>query len=381
MRHIVVEAGIRTVAKAVSSALGVTSHASLELLALGAVYLRPHCDEEARPRRIFTDCECVEGDYIRVHPSPRRYTHILSSIVDARSMVLFENDHYLVVDKPAGIPSVPPVDNYYECLPEFLKARGLVASSNDSLYVLHRLDIDTSGVLVMAKSNDAASHWGRLQQQKPKRAKKSNRAQGKVEGEQERESIFEHPFQLLTKEYTMIVASCLPITPLANGQLLQHYQKRSSTSPKIFLLDKQDANDLECLSKVVYASPSKCLSKRTWLAQDFGKSAWLTSWLDALSDEQEVSLQEVTLQLLSGRTHQARGQIKALGAGFHIAGDSNYIGITSPTQLDMYRSSPYLALYSSKITFDDLHKNRVVVTKDKEAAFFAPLTKFLLTSS
>ncbi|MCB4755941.1 MAG: RluA family pseudouridine synthase [Elusimicrobia bacterium] len=61
--------------------------------------------------------------------------------------VLFENDDLLVVDKPAGLASIPERDRQKDSVLTLLSAK-----APQKLYVVHRLDKDASGVLVFTKN-------------------------------------------------------------------------------------------------------------------------------------------------------------------------------------------------------------------------------------
>lgn len=65
--------------------------------------------------------------------------------------VLFEDSQIIVVNKPSGLLSVP--DRYS---PELPHVASLLTRSRDNVLVVHRLDKDTSGLMVLAK--DAKSH-------------------------------------------------------------------------------------------------------------------------------------------------------------------------------------------------------------------------------
>lgn len=67
--------------------------------------------------------------------------------------VVFEDDWYIVVNKPSGMLSVPGKINAESLVDHLLRQRPDLASA--SLMVVHRLDMDTSGLLVIAKSLDA----------------------------------------------------------------------------------------------------------------------------------------------------------------------------------------------------------------------------------
>lgn len=64
--------------------------------------------------------------------------------------VLHETDTVLFVDKPAGLLSVPGrLDEHKDCLLTRLEAL------NSDIRLIHRLDMDTSGVMVFAKTDQA----------------------------------------------------------------------------------------------------------------------------------------------------------------------------------------------------------------------------------
>ena len=70
--------------------------------------------------------------------------------------VIYEDRDIIVVNKPAGILSVPQKgiikENMFDVVKEYLKRKH---KSDSYLYPLHRLDAETSGILVFAKSNAA----------------------------------------------------------------------------------------------------------------------------------------------------------------------------------------------------------------------------------
>ncbi len=63
--------------------------------------------------------------------------------------IIYEDEVLVAVDKPSGMPSVPGLDGRESAF-EILKR------SVGELFVVHRLDMDTSGVLVFAKTASAA---------------------------------------------------------------------------------------------------------------------------------------------------------------------------------------------------------------------------------
>ncbi|MDD5370258.1 MAG: RluA family pseudouridine synthase [Anaerolineaceae bacterium] len=67
--------------------------------------------------------------------------------MDAPTIVIWEDDALLVVDKPAGLLSIP--DGYDHNQPHLVK---VLEPSYGSLWVVHRLDRETSGVMILARS-------------------------------------------------------------------------------------------------------------------------------------------------------------------------------------------------------------------------------------
>lgn len=65
--------------------------------------------------------------------------------------ILFEDEHLIVINKPAGLPVHPSARYYRNTVVKMLEARYL----SEHLVLGHRLDRDTSGVLVLARTFEA----------------------------------------------------------------------------------------------------------------------------------------------------------------------------------------------------------------------------------
>jgi len=84
----------------------------------------------------------------------------------ARFDIIYQDDEILVVDKPAGLLTVPHPEQQLPNLLELLEKALNLPAKRKKLWVVHRLDRDTSGVLVFAKNSyscealckDFASH-------------------------------------------------------------------------------------------------------------------------------------------------------------------------------------------------------------------------------
>src|SRR5271154_1656195 len=82
-------------------------------------------------------------------------------------LIVFEDDHLLVADKPAGWNTHSPSPFANEGLYEWLKHR---EPRWRNLAILHRLDKETSGLIVFGKTNEA--NRGLAQQFEKKRVTK-----------------------------------------------------------------------------------------------------------------------------------------------------------------------------------------------------------------
>jgi 23S rRNA-/tRNA-specific pseudouridylate synthase len=211
-----------------------------ELIPLGAVYVNT--------RRALHDREISAGDLVKVFPSPKRYP--MEALREPVS-VLFENEDFMVVDKPAPLPVHAVSSNAVENLLVFLERK-----RGEKLYVTSRLDVDTTGLLLLAKSCESQTAINALFHA------------GKVE-----------------KIYRCVTEAAPPLG------LITHYQSTRKGVKKLFLRERMAAADKECRLVVKSADPTP----KRFLC---------------------------TIQLLSGRTHQIRGQLALLGCP--ILGDELY---------------------------------------------------------
>jgi len=75
--------------------------------------------------------------------------------------IAWEDEHLLVVDKPAGVVVHPAPGHSSGTLAESLRAAGATGGEAWRPGIVHRLDRDTSGLMVVARSEEA---YGRLQE-------------------------------------------------------------------------------------------------------------------------------------------------------------------------------------------------------------------------
>lgn len=129
----------------VAERLGITRADAQRAIAAGHVLV------DGRPREKsfrLTGVESVEADL----PSPEDLEP------DARPLdVRYEDDHLLVVSKPAGVPTHPTASRRTGTLVNMLLARGTPLSSAggpERPGIVHRLDAGTSGLMVVAKDDE-----------------------------------------------------------------------------------------------------------------------------------------------------------------------------------------------------------------------------------
>lgn len=116
-------------------ALNLNENEISKLLKLGAVYINNE--------RQLNDTLIPENKLFRVHTKPRRY----NCNSNWSGLIIYENEDFVMINKPSGIPSHPSVDNVIEN-----SLTQLSLSRNIPLLITHRLDTLTSGLIVYAKN-------------------------------------------------------------------------------------------------------------------------------------------------------------------------------------------------------------------------------------
>jgi 23S rRNA pseudouridine1911/1915/1917 synthase len=108
---------------------------------------RVRVDGELRPKRHVVKA----GELVRVdHSGPARNRVQVS---DAPFAVAYEDEHLIVVDKPAGVVVHPARGHRTGTLAQALAGRGAGGDEPWRAGIVHRLDRDTSGLLLVAKSD------------------------------------------------------------------------------------------------------------------------------------------------------------------------------------------------------------------------------------
>jgi 23S rRNA pseudouridine1911/1915/1917 synthase len=113
----------------------------------------------ARGRKVRSAYRVLLGDDIRVHVPPSAPSELVPENIPLR--VVYEDDDLLVIDKPAGLVVHPAAGNVTGTLVHALlyhQAQLAPGTGPCRPGIVHRLDKDTSGLLVVAKTE--AAHLG-----------------------------------------------------------------------------------------------------------------------------------------------------------------------------------------------------------------------------
>ncbi|HAG92220.1 MAG TPA: hypothetical protein DCL41_10120 [Bdellovibrionales bacterium] len=219
----------------------------LELVPFGAVYVDG--------QRILEDIKVSPNSLIKVHLVPKRYPLNQCSF---KPEIVFENEDFVVADKPSPFPIHPTADNFAENLLKFLEKE-----RKSKLYITSRLDAGTEGLAVFAKNKESQTALNQMMSFK-------------------KATVEDH---ISVKKIYRVFSYAKP--PL--GRIV-HFQT-SSSSRKIFSGARISDQDKICILEVL----------KTHKMGPF-------------------YLSEV--QLITGRTHQIRGQFAQIGCA--IVGDTLY---------------------------------------------------------
>lgn len=223
--------------KQIEQSLGISATGLKSLLELGAIY-KDHQRLENWETLLTPQ---PAGTYLRLHSRPRRF----QVPPDLSSRVIFANSDFLVLDKPAGVPCHPTVDNKIENLVVACQQK-----FNTPLFVTHRLDVGTQGLLVFAKNKLFQAEFNQLL----------------------KKSLVQKTYLAEVENISALKQKILP------GQILRHWMEPSPRAPKQ-------------LSSTAQVGWAECLL----LLKEF------------------ISESQIELKLLTGRTHQIRAQLGYIG--------------------------------------------------------------------
>ena len=234
--------------------------------------------------------------------------------------IIFEDDHIIVVYKPAGIATqtarlgqqdmVSELKNYLAKKPEH--------KSNDVPYlgVVHRLDQPVSGILVFARTKQAAAELSRQ---------------------------------------------------VTNGQMQKYYYAVIYGAPAKELdrledyLYKDGKTNQSQIVKADFPNAKKAVL-------DYRLIKTLMAYGESLSESHEISLMEI--ELITGRHHQIRVQMSH--AGMSLLGDSKY-GNCQSKDLSQQIGCRGVALCAYKLEFiHPVTREKVTFEKKPDSEIFLP---------
>ncbi len=103
-------------------------------------------DGRVRPKRHLVQ----PGQRVEIGDAPQPQA---AEVTDAPFTIVYEDEHLLVVDKPAGVVVHPARGHRTGTLAQALEGRAAGGDEPGRAGIVHRLDRDTSGLLVVARSD------------------------------------------------------------------------------------------------------------------------------------------------------------------------------------------------------------------------------------
>ncbi|MDT0190262.1 RluA family pseudouridine synthase [Rothia terrae] len=121
-------------------------------------------ERAGKPVKSTKSAKVAEGDTVVVDaPAPRDITDVQPEYVDGFSIV-YQDDDIVVVDKPAGVAAHPSQGWHGPTVVGVLLGAGITVSTSGAAErqgIVHRLDVGTSGLMVVAKNENSYSELKR----------------------------------------------------------------------------------------------------------------------------------------------------------------------------------------------------------------------------
>ena len=325
------------------------------LLELGAVWFLEESaprdlSQTQKPQRLSLDNATrtlQETDYLRIHHSPRRFPEVYNYNwtgwhSEPDGLVVARGDGFWIIDKPANIPVHPTVDNSLENVAEQIRN---TLQSDAYVTTPQRLDQNTSGLFVVARSKVFAAYFAKLLRTKTDDLLNADKKENSVKTIQKGYKCL---LCLIPNEGSSM-ADCYQ--QLKSYDILQHYLEPSIRAPKHFARTPLNESWAESLLRVTHVGePFPLIGSDA--AQQLRSSLWDS---DLALPTNCVGVVEVHVELLTGRTHQIRGQFCA--EGYPLVGDAQYGGAIPMDRGDVvdqyYTHSERLALRCSYLKFLD----------------------------
>jgi len=346
-----------------------------ELIDLGSIwYLNAKTREsipDTKPQRIFSselgEIILNDQDYLRVHTNPRRFYdvhkyHWTKSFYNntdntsKRGIVIDDQSKekgYWIIYKPPNISVHPTVDNYSENVAEQIRKQLILDNNNNKekpyVATVQRLDQNTSGLFVVARSKLFAAYFSKLLRSKTELLLLDDNRRNMLSDKNNNNSI--------KKGYKCLV--CLVVSTNnssmaeqyqtlksyennnkdnnndnnTTNKILTHYLKPSLRAPKEYVRTIPNTTDDIITDTTTYTknyleSRLRITSVGDVVYPMYGSDAAnaLRKQLFTFEESENIlGVVEITVELLTGRTHQIRGQLSA--EGFPIVGDIPYYNL------------------------------------------------------
>ncbi|KAN0035660.1 hypothetical protein ACTA71_004944 [Dictyostelium dimigraforme] len=330
-----------------------------ELLKIGCIYHQDPMEvtkNKTIPKRVQIDKIIREGSLLKYFFYPRVDSIDHIDFKNFNKYIIYQNQNFMVVDKPHGINIGPIVDHLHNNFTSFVKDwlkrennninnnnnNNNLGSKNFNLYNPHLLDSPTRGLCVIAKDPNFLSKFNKL---------------------------------LFDKKVSKKYKAFIPITE--NNEnieikpgIYKHFMKTTSYSPKI-LFDEQDEDNSfkECLLNVLKVERKEIyvplgikdvsidLLQNDLDFNDIGKG-------NLRKQTKKLLFNVIDIQLITGRTHQIRAQLSKLG--FPLLSDIMYGG----------KSLNHLLTDDINIkNQDSLHYPKMIGLISFNLSFQCPITK------
>jgi len=249
--------------------------------------------EQQRFKRILSPSWIEAGTDVRIYPNPRRFTEACTQMTRQNGSLLYEDTTFVVVDKPPMLPTQPHSSNYYECCPGCAQTNlgpfyDISGREIDRPLLCHRVDACVGGCVVLSKDRNGQRVFHELQRQRK-----------------------------LRKVYLAVTQQPVPLGMHLHWMWAPQTARGNVGGPPCQLVSlappesRRKARDFwnRCILEVVKSEPIAIDPKL------------LASYPESEQQEQKVFYQ-TTIRLVTGRKHQVRAQLAALGCP--ILGDSLY---------------------------------------------------------